>query len=176
MRWDWFWWSAVGHWDSQPPLGEVHLMKEIQLDIFNNWIFIFYIFICFFLLQNLDPRAKVNFYNIFFQPHLLPQRDNQHPDPRRCQQICLRASSGVQCLSCWLFETKEEFWYNHCPVPVLLIAAAVPWMLPWDEISVPWLPSIHVVACMAPWVSQHCFMLDGSHGEILSTLSRIHIA
>jgi len=46
-------------------------------------------------------------------------------------------------------------------VPVLLIAAAVPWMLPWDEISVPWLPSIHVVACMAPWVGStfyHLFM------------------
>ena len=48
----------------------------------------------------------------------------------------------------------DYYYHYYCSVPVLLIAAAVPWMLPWDQISVPWLPSIHVVACLAPWVWQ----------------------
>jgi len=46
-------------------------------------------------------------------------------------------------------------------VPVVLICLAVPWMLPWDQISIPWLPWIHVLACVAPWVGStfyHLFM------------------
>jgi len=65
------------------------------------------------------------------------------------------------CLASLTYFHNETINILTHAVPVLLIAAAVPWMLPWDEISVPWLPSIHVVACMAPWVGStfyHLFM------------------
>jgi len=65
------------------------------------------------------------------------------------------------CLASLTYFHNETINILTHAVPVLLIAAAVPWMLPWDQISVPWLPSIHVVACMAPWVGStfyHLFM------------------
>jgi len=65
------------------------------------------------------------------------------------------------CLASLTYFHNETINILTHAVPVLLIAAAVPWMLPWDEISVPWLPAIHVVACMAPWVGStfyHLFM------------------
>merc|ERR1719278_524355 len=65
------------------------------------------------------------------------------------------------CLASLTYFHNETINILTHAVPVFLIAAAVPWMLPWDEISVPWLPSIHVVACMAPWVGStfyHLFM------------------
>jgi len=65
------------------------------------------------------------------------------------------------CLASLTYFHNETINILTHAVPVLLIAAAVPWMLPWDEISVPWLPSIHVIACMAPWVGStfyHLFM------------------
>jgi len=65
------------------------------------------------------------------------------------------------CLASLTYFHNETINILTHAVPVLLIAAAVPWMLPWDQISVPWLPSIHVVACLAPWVGStfyHLFM------------------
>ena len=105
-----------------------------------DWTFSTVRFLFWNYFLNLDPESQT-LKMISFQPHLLPQRDNQYPDPRRYQS-----------------EMKGDSTDNFCSVPVLLIAAAVPWMLPWNKISVPWLPSIHVVACMAPWVSQDCFI------------------
>lgn len=59
------------------------------------------------------------------------------------------------------------YWHNETinilthAVPVLFIASLIPWMLPWDKINTPWLPVIHVAACLAPWVGStfyHLFM------------------
>jgi len=59
------------------------------------------------------------------------------------------------------------YWHNETinilthAVPVLFIGSLIPWMLPWDKINIPWLPVIHVSACIAPWVGStlyHLFM------------------
>jgi len=59
------------------------------------------------------------------------------------------------------------YWHNETinilthAVPVVFITSLIPWMLPWDRINIPWLPAIHVTACVAPWVGStfyHLFM------------------
>jgi len=63
-------------------------------------------------------------------------------------------------------------------VPVILVAAAVPWMLPWEEISVPWLPCIHVFACVAPWIGStlyHLFMCHKSGEAGYTALLKIDL-
>lgn len=65
------------------------------------------------------------------------------------------------CLASLTYFHNETINILTHAVPVLLILASVPWMLPWDKISVPWLPSIHVFACLAPWIGStfyHLFM------------------
>jgi len=46
-------------------------------------------------------------------------------------------------------------------LPLLGVLAWIPWMLPWNQIKTPWLPSIHILACLSPWVGStlyHLFM------------------
>jgi len=59
------------------------------------------------------------------------------------------------------------YWHNETinilthAVPVVFILVLIPWMLPWDKITTPVLPMIHVAACLAPWIGStfyHLFM------------------
>ena len=52
-------------------------------------------------------------------------------------------------------------------LPVIAILVSLPTVLPWREIDVPYLPYIHVVACISPWIGStlyHLFM-NLAHGE-----------
>ena len=52
-------------------------------------------------------------------------------------------------------------------LPVIAILVSLPSVLPWEEIDVPYLPYIHVVACISPWIGStlyHLFM-NLAHGE-----------
>ena len=43
----------------------------------------------------------------------------------------------------------------------MAILSLYPWLLPWDEIKIPYLPTIHVIASVAPWIGStlyHLFM------------------
>jgi len=65
------------------------------------------------------------------------------------------------CLNSLTYFHNETINILTHAVPVLLILAAAPWMLPWDQIAVPWLPGIHLFACVAPWIGStiyHLFM------------------
>ena len=46
---------------------------------------------------------------------------------------------------------------------MLAILAAIPWLLPWDEISVPYLPIFHVVSSVTPWIGSTLYHLFMNH-------------
>ena len=48
-------------------------------------------------------------------------------------------------------------------IPVVAILAAIPWLLPWDEITVPYLPIFHVVSSVAPWIGSTLYHLFMNH-------------
>jgi len=63
------------------------------------------------------------------------------------------------------------YWHNETVnilthfFPVIFITSIIPWMLPWSQIQVPWLPWTHVAACLAPWIGStlyHLFMCHQS--------------
>ena len=48
-------------------------------------------------------------------------------------------------------------------VPVVAILSAIPWLLPWKEINVPYLPTFHVVSSVAPWIGSTLYHLFMNH-------------
>ena len=63
------------------------------------------------------------------------------------------------------------YWHNETiniithALPAIFILTAIPWMLPWTTLTVPWLPWTHVTACLAPWIGStlyHLFMCHRS--------------
>ena len=55
-------------------------------------------------------------------------------------------------------------WYNFFSgIPVVAILAAIPWLLPWDEITVPYLPIFHVVSSITPWIGSTLYHLFMNH-------------
>ena len=63
--------------------------------------------------------------------------------------------------------TSLTYWHNETinilthALPAIFIWSMIPWMLPWNSITIPWLPWTHVTACLAPWVGStlyHLFM------------------
>ena len=46
---------------------------------------------------------------------------------------------------------------------MIAILVASPNILPWSEISIPILPQLHVVACLAPWIGSTIYHLFMSH-------------
>ena len=52
-------------------------------------------------------------------------------------------------------------------LPIIAILASLPNLLPWEQIDVPYLPYIHIIACISPWIGStlyHLFM-NLAHGE-----------
>ena len=46
-------------------------------------------------------------------------------------------------------------------IPLIALLVSTPTLLPWESISIPYLPTFHVIATMAPWVGSimyHMFM------------------
>ena len=39
----------------------------------------------------------------------------------------------------------------------------MPWLLPWDEISVDYLPTLHVISSVAPWIGSTMYHLFMNH-------------
>ena len=48
-------------------------------------------------------------------------------------------------------------------IPVLGILFSIPWILPWSEINVPYLPTFHVVASVSPWIGSTMYHLFMNH-------------
>ena len=76
------------------------------------------------------------------------------------------------------------YWHNETinilthAVPVLVISSLIPWMLPWHLLAVPWLPAIHVAACLAPWVGStiyHLFMCHHSGKHAYTALLKLDL-
>ena len=47
--------------------------------------------------------------------------------------------------------------------PAVSILAFLPYLLPWVKIKVPLLPSIHVFACVSPWIGSTIYHLFMNH-------------
>ncbi len=48
-------------------------------------------------------------------------------------------------------------------IPIFVIVACIPVLLPWDSIRVPYLPAIHTFAFVAPWVGSTLYHLFMNH-------------
>ena len=48
-------------------------------------------------------------------------------------------------------------------IPLVVILMSIPTLLPWDEISIPYLPKFHVMATMAPWIGSILYHLFMNH-------------
>ena len=46
---------------------------------------------------------------------------------------------------------------------MVVILAAIPWLLPWDEINVAYLPTLHVIASVTPWIGSTLYHLFMNH-------------
>ena len=55
-------------------------------------------------------------------------------------------------------------------IPVVVILASIPWLLPWDELKVPYLPSFHVVASIAPWIGSTIYHLFMNHNTVFTVV------
>lgn len=53
--------------------------------------------------------------------------------------------------------------YLITAIPVVVILAAIPWLLPWSELDVPYLPTFHVIASVAPWIGSTLYHLFMNH-------------
>lgn len=60
-------------------------------------------------------------------------------------------------------------WHNETVnilthgIPLMCIAISIPYLLPWQDISVPFLPYSHVVAIMSPWLGSSIYHLFMNH-------------
>ena len=41
--------------------------------------------------------------------------------------------------------------------------AAIPWFLPYESITIPYLPMVHVIASLAPWIGSIIYHLFMNH-------------
>ena len=63
-------------------------------------------------------------------------------------------------------------------IPLIAIVISIPTLLPWDEISVPYLPNFHVMATMAPWIGSimyHLFMNHHSGYKVYKAVLTIDV-
>ena len=71
------------------------------------------------------------------------------------------------CLSSLFYLHNETVNIVTHGLPVIAILVSLPSVLPWEHIDIPYLPYIHVVACISPWIGStlyHLFM-NLAHGE-----------
>ena len=48
-------------------------------------------------------------------------------------------------------------------IPLIALLVSTPTLLPWESISIPYLPTFHVIATMAPWVGSIMYHMFMSH-------------
>ena len=48
-------------------------------------------------------------------------------------------------------------------IPFICILASIPWLLPYEAISIPYLPTFHVIASLAPWMGSIVYHLFMNH-------------
>jgi len=72
-------------------------------------------------------------------------------------------SDLIGCLKSLFYLHNETVNILTHAIPVVVILACIPWLLPWDEIKVPYLPTFHVVASVAPWIGSTLYHLFMNH-------------
>lgn len=72
-------------------------------------------------------------------------------------------SDSIGCLKSLFYLHNETVNILTHGIPVVVILASIPWLLPWDELKVPYLPSFHVVASIAPWIGSTIYHLFMNH-------------
>lgn len=71
------------------------------------------------------------------------------------------------CLNSLFYVHNETVNIVTHGLPIIAILVSLPSVLPWEEIDIPYLPYIHVIACISPWIGStlyHLFM-NIAHGE-----------
>lgn len=69
----------------------------------------------------------------------------------------------IGCLKSLFYLHNETVNILTHAIPVLGILSAIPWILPWSEINVPYLPTFHVVASVSPWIGSTMYHLFMNH-------------
>ena len=70
------------------------------------------------------------------------------------QYIFKQNINTIQC-------SKEKV--SWIAIPVVVILGSIPWLLPWDEINVAYLPTFHVISSVAPWIGSTLYHLFMNH-------------
>jgi len=79
-------------------------------------------------------------------------------------------SDSIGCLKSLFYLHNETVNILTHGIPVVVILASIPWLLPWDELKVPYLPSFHVVASIAPWIGSTIYHLFMNHNTVFTVV------
>jgi len=106
-----------------------------------------------------NPRSKKNNWKLL--------QINQIPSHLRFNKYVLShyrpETNWIGCVKSLFYLHNETVNILTHGIPVLAILAAIPWILPWDEITVPYLPIFHVVSSITPWVGSTLYHLFMNH-------------
>ena len=72
-----------------------------------------------------------------------------------------------------LHERYIKYLSLFSAIPFLCILASIPWFLPYETISIPYLPTFHVIASLAPWVGSIVYHLFMNHEKGYSVYEAI---
>jgi predicted membrane channel-forming protein YqfA (hemolysin III family) len=74
-------------------------------------------------------------------------------------------TDSIGCLySLFYIHNETVNIFTHA-VPIFAILLSLPVILPWDDISIPYLPFVHIFACVAPWVGSTIYHLFMNHKQ-----------
>ena len=68
-----------------------------------------------------------------------------------------KASTSETCFLAFIY------FQTISAIPLVCIMASIPWFLPYEAISIPYLPTFHVVASLAPWIGSILYHLFMNH-------------
>ena len=78
-------------------------------------------------------------------------------DPEYVYLIKTKASTSDTCFLPFIY------FPTISAIPLVCIMASIPWFLPYEAISIPYLPTFHVVASLAPWIGSILYHLFMNH-------------
>jgi len=112
-------------------------------------------------------RSKTNGKTIKDEKNCRLLEIHQIPSHLRFNKYILNhyrpATNFWGCLKSLFYLHNETVNILTHAIPVVTILAAIPWLLPWREINVPYLPTFHVIASISPWIGSTLYHLFMNH-------------
>jgi len=112
-----------------------------------------------------NERSDTSSHQNNFEPFLLVLQDV--PDHLKFNKYVLSHYRPLLDFRGCVFSLT--YWHNETinilthAIPVIFILLVIPQMLPWEAVTIPILPTIHVLACLAPWICSTCYHLFMCH-------------